>query len=424
MGPCCLTSWEEDQTFGNVNKEPVTDIWNSGKMRSFRKKMLHDQPDPRCHQCYTNEKNGLRSKRKTVNFLYAAYLPWVRETNWRGHSKTSKPIYWDIRISNLCNLRCRICGHHSSSNWFEDAVATGTTSYETKINKGPKDFDALMQQLDSVIDDLEEVYFAGGEPLLMPEHLALVTKLVERKKFKVKLRYNTNFSQTHFKGTEFTEVWNLFEDVFIHASLDDSGERGMLQRKGLDWNTALENRKRMLAVCPAVDFMLTPTISLFNVFHLTGFHKKMVAENYIQIDEFIPHVLKSPPYYSIRILPAALKSKVKDNFESHIQWIIDYAIKNPPAAPKPEHLHKWGENFELMGIPKVTGHGKLDLQINELQQCLVFMNSSDESHLIPKFIEITDKIDALRNECTPKIIPELQSLWMPQQGFPNNGPST
>lgn len=79
-------------------------------------------------------------------------------------------------------MRCRICGHHSSSSWFEDAKSMNRTSYETKINKGPRDFDQLIQQLDSVIDELEEVYFVGGEPLLMPEHHQLISKLVERKK--------------------------------------------------------------------------------------------------------------------------------------------------------------------------------------------------------------------------------------------------
>ncbi len=411
VGPCCLTSWEEDKTFGNVNRQTVQEIWNDEKIRDFRKSMMADKPDERFKQCYVNEKNGLRSKRKTVNFLYADYLPWVNETKRNGFAKNSKPIYWDIRISNLCNLRCRICGHHSSSSWYEDAKAMNSVNYETKIHKGPKNFDELMQQLDYVMDDLEEIYFAGGEPTLMPEHLQLMNKLIEKQKFNVRLRYNTNFSHTNFKGTEFLEVWKKFDDVFIHASLDDSEERGMLQRKGLDWNLVVSNRKKMKEICPAVDFMLTPTISIFNIFHLAEFHKTLVMQNFIQINEFIPHVLKSPPYYSIRILPAQMKDKARQLIKNHISWIVEYARQHPPAEPKPEQVLKWGENFDLMGIPKVTGHGKLDIQINELNQCLVFMDSADESHLIPEFVKVTTQLDELRGESTRKIIPELEGLW-------------
>lgn len=411
VGPCCLTSWEEDKTFGNVNTQSIEEIWNGEKIKKFRQSMLQDKPDERCQQCYQNEANGLRSKRKTVNFLYADYLPWVNETKRNGQIKNSKPIYWDIRISNLCNLRCRICGHHSSSSWYEDAKETNSLSYETKIHKGPKNFEQLIHQLDFVMDELEEVYFAGGEPLLMPEHLALITKLVYTKKFNVKLRYNTNFSQTNFKGVEFLELWKQFDDVFIHASLDDSGERGMLQRKGLDWDLALSNRKKMLDICPHVDFIITTTISVFNLFHIASFHKEMVLNKFIKIDEFIPHVLKSPAYYNIRILPSELKSKAQEIIQEHIRWIILYAKQNPPAEPKPEQLKKYGGNFDLMNIPKVTGHGKLDIQINELKQCLVFMNSNDETHLIKDFIRVTERLDTLRNESTRSTMPELEPLW-------------
>lgn len=411
VGPCCLTSWEEDKTFGNVNQNSIGDIWNGEKIMRFRNTMLHDKPDDRCHQCYTNEKNGLRSKRKTVNFLYAEYLPWVNETTRNGKIKNAKPIYWDIRISNLCNLKCRICGHHSSSSWFEDAKELKNTNYETKIHKGPENFKQLIEQLDFVIDELEEVYFAGGEPLLMPEHFQLIEKLIERKKFNVKLRYNTNFSQTQFKGIDFLEIWKQFDDVFVHASLDDSSERGMLQRKGLDWDLVLHNRKKMLEVCPNVDFLITSTISVFNIFHITAFHKEMVLEKHIKIDEFIPHVLKSPAYYNIRILPQDLKKQAEKAIHHHIDWIIEFASKNPPDQPKPEQLKKYGANFELLNIPKVTGYGKLDIQINELKQCIQYMNSSDETGLIPEFIKITEKLDFLRNESTQTIIPELKPLW-------------
>lgn len=96
------------------------------------------------------------------------------------------------------------------------------------------------------------------------------------------------------------EIWKKFDDIFNHASLDDSEDRGMLQRKGLDWDLAIMNRKRMLQICPKVDFILTSTISVFNLFRIAQFHKELVLNGLIKIDEFIPHVLKSPNYYNIR----------------------------------------------------------------------------------------------------------------------------
>ena len=140
VGPCCLASWEKEETFGDVNEQTIEEIWNGTEMQKFRKTLMVDKKDARCWQCYENEENGLQSKRNVVNFLYADYLHWVKDTSRKGVAKSSKPIYWDIRISNLCNLKCRICGHHSSSSWHEDSKALKTTSYNTKIHKGPERF--------------------------------------------------------------------------------------------------------------------------------------------------------------------------------------------------------------------------------------------------------------------------------------------
>lgn len=412
VAPCCLTPWDKKQALGDVNEQPIQEIWNGPEIRSFRKQLLADKPNSKCSQCYQNEKVGLRSKRNIVNFLYGKnYLHWVKETTRNGYSKNSKPIYWDIRISNLCNLKCRICGHHSSSSWYDDAKAIDATSYDTKIHRGPKDFDQLMDQLDVFIDDLEELYFAGGEPIIMPEHFKLLNELVKRKKFNVKLRYNTNFSQTHFKNTDLLEIWSKFDDVFIHASIDDSGDRGMLQRKGLSWNNVIENRKRMLKISPNIDFMITPTISILNIFHICEFHKNWVLEGLIEIDEFIPHVLKNPLYYNLRILPAALKEKVKDIINNHVDWILKYIENHPPKPPKKEHLEKWKDQLDMLHINKITGHVKLDMLINELKNCIIYMNTRDETHLIPEFTKMSDQLDRLRNENTKEAIPELSILW-------------
>jgi len=410
VGPCCLASWEPEDTFGDVNKTPIDDIWNGPGIRKFRKNMLADKPDSRCWQCYDNEKNGLRSTRRVVNFLYADHFDRITATKRDGTS-SAPPIFWDIRISNLCNLRCRICGHHSSSSWYDDAKATDSLSYESKIHRGPKDFTGLMDQLDTAIDGLEEVYFAGGEPLIMPEHFELLSELVKRKKFDVKIRYSTNFSNVKFKEHDLLEIWKQFDDVFIHASLDGAEANGMLQRKGLDWDLAVRNRQRMLEVCPKVDFMLTPTINIHNIFHLPELHKKCVTDGLIQVDEFIPHVLKNPAYYSISILPQQQKQAVEVLLKEHIEWILAYAEQHPPEAPTEEQIAKLGGNLHILNVRHITGHVKLDIQLNELQNCITYMHSRDDSHLIPEFVAHTNKLDELRQEDTRQVIPELAPLW-------------
>jgi hypothetical protein len=88
----------------------------------MRSNMIQDKKDKRCWQCYENDKVGIRSHRKIYNKQYIHKLDWVLNTLKNGMAPDSKPIYWDIRISNLCNFKCRICGHHSSSKWYDKAI--------------------------------------------------------------------------------------------------------------------------------------------------------------------------------------------------------------------------------------------------------------------------------------------------------------
>ncbi len=409
--PCCLAPWEKDQALGDINEQTVKEIWNGERMREFRQRMLKDEPDNRCWQCYENEKVGLRSSRNITNMLYADKMGWVLKTKDDGSSDESKPVYWDIRISNLCNFKCRICGHHSSSQWYEDARALGLLSHDIKLHRGPKDFERLMQQLEFVIPELEEIYFAGGEPLIMEEHYQILNMLIERKKTNnIKLRYATNFSQTVYKGMDVFTLWAQFEDVYVHASLDGSGMRGEMQRYGQSWEQVVANRQRMMEVCPNVDFSIASTISVFNIFHLPDFHREWTEKGLIAVDEFIPHILREPVEYSISIMPADLKHEAEEKLSRHIEWIIRYAKQYPPKPVPQKHLEKLKNRLSWLKAESVTGHYKLNMVISEFRNCITYMNSQDDSHLIPEFRKKCADLDRLRGENTKEVFPELAAL--------------
>lgn len=413
--PCCLTPWDKNQSLGDINERTVQEIWNGAEMKQFRSKLLKDQKDDRCKQCYQSERVGLKSTRQMTNALYSHKLDWVKETKSTGYSANSKPIFWDIRISNLCNFKCRICGHHSSSQWYNDAKALDLISHETKIHRGPKDFDLLLQQLDFVVPDLEEIYFAGGEPLIMEEHYRILDLLIERGLTHVKLRYATNFSQTVYKGVDVFEKWVAFEHVHVHASLDGMNEQGEYQRKGQSWDEVIANRERMLNICPHVEFLITSTISIYNVFSLPAFHQDWVTKGLCAIDDFMPHILRSPNYLSVTTLPAALKNRAREELTKHIEWIKQWAAQHPPESPTEDQLNKFKERFNHLSIPQATEHVKLNIQLNEFQNCITFMESSDTSDLLPDFVAFNEKLDELREEDTGAVFPELAPIFSGKQ---------
>ena len=169
--------------------------------------------------------------------------------------------YWDIRFSNICNFACRSCGTWFSSNWYEDHIKiNGAPPNHAKIIKVGRSTDDMWEQLLESFDYAEQFYFAGGEPLIMEEHYRILKELDKRKMYHVRLIYNTNFSRLKFKDMDVLELWNKFDSVSIGASLDAEGKRGELMRTGTVWEKAVANRKRMLEVCPQVDFYISSTV--------------------------------------------------------------------------------------------------------------------------------------------------------------------
>lgn len=381
--PCCISPWEEKNELGDVNTTKIEKIWNDKPIKSLRKNMLKDEKNEGCWQCYLNEENGLKSKRLLSNKLYSHKFDWVESTKNNGYAPDSKPIYWDIRISNLCNFKCRICGHHSSSKLYDEAKELGTLSFNERVHYSIKDLDDVLEQLEPNFSELEEVYFAGGEPLIMPEHYKILDLLKEKGKKDIKLRYATNFSHNTFKTQNIFELWNYFEDVYVYASLDGSGNRGEFQRKGQNWNEVLKNKALLAKISPHVKFLITPTISVFNIQHLPSFHQEWVELGLIEADDMMPHILKNPAIYDVRILPKEIKLEVEKEYLSHLEWLDTFKGKN------------------LM---------KLEMVYQEFKSCIDYMWSEDRSELIPEFKENCNKLDKMRKESTISVFPELESL--------------
>jgi organic radical activating enzyme len=289
--------------------------------------------------------------------------------------------YWDIRFSNLCNLKCRSCGHIFSSQWYQDQAKLAGGDWRernTVMNYAGRTETDMWEQLIPHLDYVEQIYFAGGEPLLMEEHYRILDELVQRGRFDVRLVYNTNFTHTDLKGNSVFEYWKQFDSVAVGASLDASGVRGEYIRKGTDWAQVEQNRRDMLAICPDVDFYISPTLSIMNALHLPDFHRDWVEKGLLRAQDLNVNILQDPLYYRIDIAPLAFKEQIKHKFEQHLEWLR-------PQDP----LSRATVGFE---------------------SAITYMMATDNTHLIPKFWSKTEQLDAIRRENILDIIPELKAL--------------
>jgi radical SAM protein with 4Fe4S-binding SPASM domain len=373
--PCCMsdTSW----TLGNTNHATIKDIWNSERMRELRLNMLAGKESATCSRCYDVERHGTFTLRNNSNQAYAHHQPIVDSTTADGFVEKVNLAYFDVRFSNICNLRCRTCGPQLSSAWYDDAVALDHNHAADRIlniNQGGDFWEQLLPHLATT----EEVYFAGGESLMTEEHYRILDHWISIGKTDVKLNYTTNFTKLDYKQRDLFELWRQFPNLQVAASLDGSGDRGEYIRKNMVWKDVVANRKRMLQELPNAYFEITPTVSLLNVKHLGDFHKDWVQHGLVDIDNIRINQLTSPRYFSTRVLPEPIKQRVTDRINRHCDWLLT--------------------------------NGAADKTIAAFTGIISFMNEQDDSELLHLWAHQTAKLDKLRHENWREIFPELRGI--------------
>ena len=374
--PCCMGAMFEP--VGNLRKQTMEEVWNDQPLREMRQNMLQDKPSKECTKCYEQEKSGFMSMRLSQNKELGHNIDMVDHTESDG-SAPFKLKYYDIRFSNLCNLACRSCGDIFSSNWVKESKKYGW-SPKDKPNveyAGRYEMDMWNQMLPH-INNIQQIYFAGGEPLMMKEHYMFLEELIKRGRTDVRLIYNTNFTELKFKQKDVLEMWKEFSDVSIGASLDAMGPRAEIMRYGTKWSQVEENRYRMLEVCPQVDFYISATLSVFNAFHVPDFHRDWANKGLIKIQDFNINILQGPDNYRVDIMPLKMKHKLTSQINAHIDYIKD---KDP--------LNRASTGFKSL---------------------LTFLWANDNSKHIPSFVKLVNKLDRFRKEDTWNTFPELGEL--------------
>ena len=373
--PCCLS--DDKYPIGHLKQNSMKEVWNQPAYKNMRKNMLAETPCKECTRCYEQERAGFVSMRNSTNKNFGQHIALVDETKPDGEYSDFKLRYYDVRFSNLCNFTCRTCGGWFSSSWYKEEVDLyGKRDYPQILFAGRTEED-MWDQMQEHIPHLEQIYFAGGEPLIMEEHYRILKELVRREMFDVKIIYNTNFSRLNLKDEDVLDFWKLFKSVSVGASLDGMGPRAEYIRKGTKWDQIERNRARMMEKCPDTDFYISPTVSIYNVLHIPDFHREWVEKGYLKPSDCNINILQGPDRTRIDVLPQYYKDQVKSKVEEHINWLMPQ-----------DHLKR-----------AVSGY----------QGILNFMQD-DKSFLLQEFFRVNDASDAYRKESFDETFPEYKDL--------------
>lgn len=373
--PCCMG--DKDYPLGSIINNTIADIANSDSARQLRLNMLNGVKSKECSQCYHVEATGLPSYRQSANIEWAQFVDRKDQTAPNG-SIEFEAHYIDIRLNNICNLKCRYCsGHYSSSIAQEEKEMFGSSAiiYETLSQEQR---DQALENIWPHMANVEKIYFAGGEPLITAEHYKILDHLIAIGKTDIEITYNTNFTKLTYKGRSILDLWKQFSNVTVGASLDAMGRVAEYARYGTRWQDMDKNFALLKKHCPHVHFKITSTASMLTVESLMLLQKDWYENKQIPIDDFAVSLLYSPDTLSLQILPAEQKDRIGQLINKHINWLTAVGATSP--------IEQW-------------------------QNVMTYMYADDRSHLLPEFVKLNSLKDTRRKESFITIYPKFKNLY-------------
>lgn len=318
--PCCLADDELLDDAGNkfdLRSANLLNVQNSQQMQQLRQEFLDKKKPRTCRKCWNEERAGRTSKRMhTLNRL-KHILP---DTEW---TTDAKPLmFLDLKLGNICNLKCRICGSWSSSQyaaeevaWIRDATEKKQSYAYQMLQAGawPRDNTVFWQQIDQSLNDIKYIEFTGGEPFLIKEHFDMLQGIVDRGiAHQVEIHYNTNGTQYPQQGEE---IWKYFKLVEIAISVDDMATRFEYQRTNASWLEVCDNIEKFRQLRQRnsnIQLQCCSTVSVFNVRYLDGVANWIAQQSF---DFVYWNVMHDAWYFSVGCLP----DQVKNEVEAHLR---------------------------------------------------------------------------------------------------------
>jgi MoaA/NifB/PqqE/SkfB family radical SAM enzyme len=320
--PCCLADDELMDNSGRkfeLSTANFQDIQNSDSMRSLRQQFLDGKQPQTCRKCWSEERSGRTSKRMhTLDRLKHMGI----SNDWTADAKPL--MFLDLKLGNICNLKCRICGSWSSSQFATEELNQLPRDQQKKshaytmLRAGawPRDNPQFWDQIDTVLNDIRYIEFTGGEPFMIDEHFDMLQGIVDRGiAHQVEIHYNTNGTQYPERGEA---IWRHFKTVEIAFSLDDVGERFEYQRTNAVWADVCANLDRfrdLKEIHPNIELQVCTTVNIFNVRYLKDI-AQWLEHNRESFTFVYWNMMHDAWYFSIACLPDDAKKAISEYLDS------------------------------------------------------------------------------------------------------------
>jgi MoaA/NifB/PqqE/SkfB family radical SAM enzyme len=334
----------------------------------MRQKLLRGEKLDECSLCHYQEDLSNSSHRMEYNKYYNIKNNQTNEyyeniVDKLKLTKLKNPLYAELHISNLCNLKCLSCNEYDSSKFHAENKTLGVSE---NINVDYSKFDySRSNALDSVIKKgLLFLDIRGGETLMVPEIKKILTRLDSDTAKTITLKIQTN--GTIVPDKQWIDIFKKFKRTKINVSIDALGDDNHYVRFPSDWQkiiTTIDVLKNN-----DVKFVINTVVSNINLLLLDKLLEWIQENKYLNYF----YILESPTHFRPTNLP---------------QSLLDIAVK------RLQNVRKDFANKEC--------HQKLD---DLIEMC----RSSGSTTHWKRFCEEIEMRDKYRKNSITKVIPQMK----------------
>jgi MoaA/NifB/PqqE/SkfB family radical SAM enzyme len=389
---CCRSA-----PIGFIQDNTLEEIWNNEIMQLVRKQVLCGERPEVCKPCFDLEDQGVESLRQRhINgVIPEARINLYPDTPLQEIMPFEFPTM-EIKLNNLCNLKCRMCNPLDSTNWKDwdkvvpfykkenNFLVHTITELVNKPGKYIGEFDDSnnwWNSFEKLLPHFRRVEFAGGEPLMDPQHYRILDMLKPYGK-NIELKYATNGTTLGIsKGRTIHDYWPHFRSVAVNVSLDGIHDVYNYIRSNSNFDEVEKNIKEIQSIPNVSRVVGAFTAQAGNILQAAECIEYFINKMGIV---FYSHRVSYPNLLSAQVLPPELRSEAIRRLMVVKDLIDDYPaiIKNP-----------------LLG--KVTKQQITD-NIN-------YLMAKDQSHLWPDFVEFNRRLDATRDQNLLEVYPEFKN---------------
>jgi molybdenum cofactor biosynthesis enzyme MoaA len=388
---CCRS-----HPIGFIQNATLEEIWNNDNMQRIRRQVLHGDRPPECAPCFNLEDQGVESlrQRHIAGVIPEARITLYPDTPLQEVMPFEFPTM-EIKMNNLCNLKCRMCNPMDSTSWNDWQEVESHYKKEDNFLVG-KIIDLNLKNkpfLDSFVDTdnwwesfkkllpyFRRVEFAGGEPLMDPTHYKILDMLAPYGD-NIEIKYATNLTMLGKNNRTVWQYWPKFKSVAVNVSIDGIGNSYEYVRGNASWAELINNIKQIQTIPNINRIVGAVAVQVSNVMILDKMIEYFLNDLGII---FYTNMVNYPNVLSAQVLPQQLK---------------DLAIKRLQEAKIKVPTYRYVKENPIL----------LKITLTQIDGVINYLEADDQSSKWNECIDFNRKLDATREQSFFDVTPEFAS---------------